>query len=77
MQHGWGVVGLLVNVLGTIGLLRFSPNPFEHSTLTRDQLASVAPQFLKKMRNDQRIYRLSVALLMLGFFLQLIDLLLE
>lgn len=75
IAHPFGIAGLIVNTVSAFGLLYFRPNPFANSTLTRDQLFSVARDHYERYIREMRLYRASVFGMAVGFVLQLIDLL--
>lgn len=78
MTHIFGIVGLGLNTAGALGLLRFVPNPdagspFPHETM--QSLRAAMPEQRSAYARKVLAYRLSVAGLIAGFVLQLIDLL--
>ncbi len=76
--HLWGVVGLSINAIGALGLLRFTSKPFAGSPLTEEQIRSLLPGMPKARRQiaiEVWGYRLSVIALVIGFILQIVDLL--
>lgn len=75
IPHVWGVAGLVINTAAAFGLLYFRSNPFADSSLTADQLFSVAREHYWKYRREMLGYRVSVGAMAVGFILQLIDLL--
>jgi predicted cobalt transporter CbtA len=74
IPHIWGIAGI-VNTASAVGLLIFRPNPFAGATLTPEQFASVLPAAYSKYQREIVYYRVSLVLMAIGFFLQLIDIL--
>jgi hypothetical protein len=79
MAHPLGVIGLIVNMLGSLMLLWFPPSVSDY---TREGApivggwSGIASDVGKrKYRYRKDGFKFAIALLVLGFFLQLLDLL--
>jgi hypothetical protein len=78
IPHPLGIIGLVFNTAGALGLLKFVPNPDAGSPLSGEQLASlrsVNTELRRPYTKAVRSYRLCVFALVIGFGFQLIDLL--
>jgi hypothetical protein len=79
-RHTLGIVGLVMNTLGAFGLIPFPP---DLKGVRRDGTLSVpgAMGLIRLIPNGRHVYRIqkigffaTIALLVVGFFLQLLDL---
>jgi hypothetical protein len=77
--HALGFVGLSANMVGTLLLLRFPPDlkGYRQDGSNRGQGFGVkaTPEGLRLYQRFRDGYKLALGLLFLGFFLQLLDLL--
>jgi hypothetical protein len=78
MTHLFGIIGLIVNMVATVLLLVFPPTVSEYTAggepiVPWKGTASDAGKRKYRIRKDR--YKFAIALLFLGFFLQLLDLL--
>jgi hypothetical protein len=78
VSHLCGVIGLSLNTLGAVALLRFGGKPDANAPLSPEQMQAVRLMIPKARRSyafEIWGYRLSIVALVIGFMLQLIDLL--
>jgi hypothetical protein len=79
LPHPLGIAGVVVNMAGVLFLLFYPPKIIEYTEDGRQKVEwvndvkSATGQRRHRLRRDG--YRLGIALLFLGFFLQLLDLL--
>jgi hypothetical protein len=77
MAHPFGIIGLIVNMAASVMLLRFPPPVSEY---TPDGAPIIGwrgrptPDGKRHYELRKHGYKLAIALLFLGFFLQLLDL---
>jgi hypothetical protein len=75
--HPFGIIGLIMNMVGSLMLLWFPPSVTAYSSdgapiIDWSGPASEAGKRKYRLRKDG--FKLAIALLFLGFFLQLLDL---
>jgi hypothetical protein len=78
IPHPFGVIGLAINTAAAIGLLFATRTPYAGSPLTEEQIRSLWPVMPGERRRYALTvwgYRLSIGALIVGFLLQLADLL--
>ncbi|MEA3196290.1 MAG: hypothetical protein QOF32_342 [Gammaproteobacteria bacterium] len=78
IPHPLGITGLVFNTAGALGLLKFAPNPYAGSPLSEEQLQSLRSASAELRRPHTRrvwSYRACMIALVIGFGLQLVDLL--
>jgi hypothetical protein len=78
MTHVFGIIGLIVNMAATVLLLRFPPSVREYTADGAPIVAwkgTASDAGKRKFRFRRDGYKFAIALLLLGFFLQLLDLL--
>jgi hypothetical protein len=77
MPHPFGITGLIFNTVGALGLLKFVPNPDAGAALPHESLQSLRLSMPDQRRAYTRqiwSYRICVIALIVGFCLQLVDL---
>jgi hypothetical protein len=78
IPHPIGILGLTINTVGAIGLLFATRRPYADAPLTEEQIRSLWPSMPGERRRYTLTvwgYRLSIVALIVGFLLQLADLL--
>jgi hypothetical protein len=77
--HALAFVGLAANMIGTLLLLKFPPDlkgfPSQGSNRGQGFGVKASPEGLRLHQRFHDGYKLALGLLLLGFFLQLLDLL--
>jgi len=78
MHHTYGIAGLIANILGTFMLLYFPPETKAYEPDGSEKVAWVGPPTAAGRREYLKLkngFKLGFWLLLLGFLLQLLDLL--